>query len=96
MSFQPPDPPEPDYDALWESWFDQQEKNGYAVLSRDEWKSRLNEAATDAYAEGRSDQREDDMRLLNWAYSKLQHMHFAKQEDALAMDEIKLMQWGVA
>jgi hypothetical protein len=69
--FQPPDPPEPDYDALWESWFDQQEKNGYAVLSRDEWKSRLNEAATDAYAEGRKDQREDDAELLAFVESWL-------------------------
>lgn len=44
-----------------------------------------------AYAEGRADERAECVRLLNWAYGKLQHVSFSKQEDALAMDEIKLM-----
>ena len=48
------------------------------------------------YAEGRKDEREDNMKLLTWAYSKLQHIAFTKQEDALALDEIKLMMMGAA
>lgn len=47
-----------------------------------------------AYAEGRADQREDDIRLLAWAYRKLMPYSFSKMEDALAMDEIKLMLEG--
>jgi hypothetical protein len=50
----------------------------------------------DAYAEGRADQREDDRRLLAWAYSKLERVSFSKQEDALAMDEIKLILMGAS
>ena len=57
--FQPPDPPEPDYDTLADEMFDRYEKCGYAVISRDEWKSKLDDAATDGYAEGRSDEREE-------------------------------------
>jgi len=34
---------------------------------------------------------DDQQRLLAWAYRKLMPYSFAKQEDALAMDEIKLM-----
>lgn len=49
-----------------------------------------------AYAEGRADQLADDLRLLAWAYRKLMHHSFSKQEDALAMDEIKLMLMGGA
>lgn len=49
-----------------------------------------------AYAEGRADQLADDIRLLAWAYKKLQHVEFSKMEDALAMDEIKLMLMGAA
>lgn len=45
----------------------------------------------DAYAEGRADQLEDDKRLLSWAYRKLMPYSFSKQEDALAMDELKLL-----
>jgi hypothetical protein len=45
----------------------------------------------EAYAEGRADQLEDDKRLLAWAYRKLMPYSFSKQEDALAMDEIKLI-----
>jgi hypothetical protein len=29
--------------------------------------------------------------LLAWAYGKLHHANFAKQEDALKLDEIKLL-----
>jgi hypothetical protein len=49
-----------------------------------------------AYAEGRADQLEDDRRLLAWAYRKLAAYSFSKQEDALAMDEIKLILMGAA
>jgi hypothetical protein len=45
----------------------------------------------DAYAEGRADQLDDDRRLLGWAYGKLARIEWTKQEDALAMDEIKLI-----
>lgn len=48
----------------------------------------------EAYAEGRKDQREEDIRLLAWAYRKLMHVHFSKQEDALVMDEINLILMG--
>lgn len=92
--FQPPDPPEPDYDAMWEAWFDQQEKNGYAVLSRDDWNAKLDEAASIGYSEGRKDALEEEKQLLAWAYRKLLPYSFAKQEDALAMDEIKLILMG--
>jgi hypothetical protein len=44
-----------------------------------------------AYAEGRADERAENMRLLRWAYSKLVYRSFDNMEDALAMDEIKLM-----
>lgn len=47
-----------------------------------------------AYADGRRDQLEDDRRLLTWAYSKLAPYSFSRQEDALAMDELKLMLGG--
>lgn len=50
----------------------------------------------EAYAEGRADQLEDDRRLLAWAYRKLLPFSFSRQEDALAMDEIKLMLMGTA
>jgi hypothetical protein len=46
-----------DYDAKWDDWFDQQRKNGMAVLARDEWKAKLDEAASIGYAEGRDDER---------------------------------------
>ena len=48
----------------------------------------------EAYAEGRADQLADDLRLLGWAYRKLAPYSFSKQEDALAMDELKLMLMG--
>ena len=50
----------------------------------------------EGYAEGRYDEREDCMRLLNWAYRKLAHVSFSTQEDALMLDEIKLMQLGAS
>ncbi len=49
-----------------------------------------------AYAEGRADQLEDDRRLLAWAYSKLVYRSFDSMDDALAMDEIKLILMGAA
>lgn len=57
--FQPPDPPEPDYDAMAEAWLLEKERHGYLVLTRDEFKQRLDSHATDAYAEGRKDETED-------------------------------------
>lgn len=56
--FQPPDPPEEDIDAKWDRWFDQQERNGYAVISRADWREKLDETARDGYADGRSDERD--------------------------------------
>jgi hypothetical protein len=50
----------------------------------------------EAYAEGRADQLEDARRLLAWAYRKLLPYSFSKQEDALAMDEIKMMLMGAS
>lgn len=63
MNFQPPDVEE-DRDAMFEAWFAQQEKNGYAVLSRDELRGKLDEAATDGYAEGRKDERAEFAPLI--------------------------------
>lgn len=37
---------------------------------------------------------EDDIRLLAWAYRKLEPYSFSKQDDALNMDEIKLLLLG--
>lgn len=56
----------------------------------------LGDAQTSAYAEGRKDEREDLIRLLGWAYSKLHHIDFSNQHDALALDEIKLVLMGAA
>jgi hypothetical protein len=50
----------------------------------------------EAYAEGRADQLDDDRHLLAWAYGKLSRIEWTKQEDALAMDEIKLILMGAA
>jgi hypothetical protein len=50
----------------------------------------------EAYAEGRADQLADDLKLLAWAYRKLTPFSFSKQEDALAMDEIRLMLMGAS
>ena len=90
--FQPADPPEEDIDSKWDRWFDEQEKGGMAVLSREDWKSKLD----DAREEGRQDAQADSHRLISWAYGKLQHIAFTKQEDALALDEMKLMLMGAA
>lgn len=49
---------------------------------------------TAAYAEGRKDEREGLVRLLSWAYGKLVYRSFNSMEDALAMDEIKLVLMG--
>ena len=46
---------------------------------------------TEAYAEGRSDQFEEDLELLRWAYSKLLYRSFDSMEDAMMMDRIKLL-----
>ena len=56
------------------------------------WEKQL----TDAYASGRKDEREDCMRLLNWSYRKLSPYSFSTLDDALMLDEIKLMQEGAA
>lgn len=93
-NFQPPDPPEPDYDSMADAWLLEKERHGYLVLTRDEFNQRLDSHATDAYAEGRKDEREDNLKRLAWAYRKLMPYSFSKQEDALVMDEIKLMLEG--
>lgn len=62
------------------------------AMAEAQWESLL----TAAYGEGRKDEREDLVRLLGWAYSKLHHVSFTKMEDALALDEIKLVLMGVA
>ena len=87
--FQPPEFEE-DRDAKWDTWFDQQEKNGMAVLTPDEWQARLSEA----YADGCSNQFEQNKELLAWAYSKLAYRSFSDMDDCLKMDEIKLMLMG--
>lgn len=89
--FQPPDVEEEPEDNKWERWFDQQEKNGMVVASRDELKTRLDSECTDAYAEGRSDQSAEDLELLRWCYSKLVYRSFDNMDDALQMDRIKLL-----
>lgn len=58
---------EPDDEKL-EHWFAEKERNGYAVLSLDEWKAKLDDAASDGYAEGRSDQIEEFAALLPGPY----------------------------
>lgn len=72
--FQPPDTPEPDSDALWEEWFDKQEKGGYAVISREEWNAKLDEAASIGYAEGRADEREEAKPLIEELRKALQRV----------------------
>lgn len=62
--FQPPDLEEEPDDEKRERWFAEKEKNGYAVLSRDEWRDMLDQAQRDAYAEGRKDEREEAISLL--------------------------------
>lgn len=49
-----------------------------------------------AYAEGRKDEREELLALIGWAYSKLHQQNYAKQEDALRLDEMKLILIGAA
>ncbi len=52
-----------------------------------------------AYAEGRKDQYEEDMELLellSWAYGKLNVFSYTKQEDALMLDRIKLLLTGAS
>lgn len=41
-----------------EEMFERYEKCGYAVISRDEWARKLDDAAKDGYAEGRKDELE--------------------------------------
>jgi hypothetical protein len=65
--FQPPDPPEPDYDAMREAEYDRYEKLGYAIIARDEWREKLDEAARDGYAEGRKDEREELLSIIRAA-----------------------------
>jgi hypothetical protein len=65
--FLPPDTPEPDRDALVEEMFDRYEKCGYAVIPRDEWRSKLDEAAREGYAEGRKDERADVLLAIKEA-----------------------------
>jgi len=41
------------------------------------------------------DEQAQHRRLLAWAYTKLQSLHFRRQEDALMLDEINLLLQGV-
>ena len=61
--FQPPDVEE-DRDAMAEAWLEQKERDGYLVMTRDEFNERLDSHATDAYAEGRVDEAEDIAKEL--------------------------------
>jgi hypothetical protein len=88
--FEPPDAEE-DREAMMEAWFDQQEKNGMVVASREELRDRIDRECTDAYAEGRADQYREDKGLMAWAYSKLIYRSFDNMDDALQMDRIKLL-----
>jgi hypothetical protein len=84
--------PEEDRDDQWNRWFDQQKHNDMVVVvSRDELKDRLDRECSDAYAQGRSDQLDDDKDLLRWAYSKLVYRSFNNMDDALQMDRINLL-----
>jgi len=47
-----------------------------------------------AYADGRKDEREEMLRLIGWAYSKLAYRSFDNMDDALMMDEMKLLLMG--
>jgi hypothetical protein len=94
-NFQPPDTEE-DRDAMAEAWFAQREKAGMLVMTREEMMAKLDSHATDAYAEGRKDEREEAARILAWAYRKLMYVRFSEQEDALMLDEIKLILTGGA
>lgn len=47
-----------------------------------------------AYADGRTDQFEEDKELLAWAYAKLVYRSFSDMDDCLNMDRIKLMFMG--
>ena len=52
----------------WERWFADKSRNGYAVISREEWRELLDKAQRDAYAEGRNDamaeERDRCLRIL--------------------------------
>ena len=75
-------------------WIEKKKQYGYYVLTREELDERIDEAQTDAYAEGRREEREELTRLLGWAHTKLQPFSFSKQEDALMLDEINLILMG--
>jgi hypothetical protein len=48
-----------DYDEQLDAWFDQQRKNGMAVLPRDEWRAKLDDAESIGYGKGRADERDE-------------------------------------
>lgn len=56
--------------------------------------SSVEPALTNAYAEGRADEREQWADLLAWAYAKLHRCEFNNQDDALNLDRMKLMLTG--
>lgn len=53
-----------DREVLLGEWLHRQGKNGMVVLTREEWRDRLDQAATDGYASGRDDQREESIDRL--------------------------------
>lgn len=73
-----------------------QPPDGYTSEDIAEFENVLPPTPELAYAEGRADQLEDDTRLLSWAYSKLVYRSFDNLDDALKMDEIKLLLTGGA
>lgn len=61
------------------------EPGNYDLVLRDA------ESLNHAYAEGRQDEYMENGELLRWAYSKLHHVNFTKQDDALMLDRFKLL-----
>jgi hypothetical protein len=68
-------PLEEDSDAMLDAWFDQQETCGMLVVSREELRQRIALACSDAYAEGRSDQAEEDREVKAVLLSALKALH---------------------
>lgn len=68
-----------------------QPPDGFTSEELAEFANTLPATPEQAYAEGREDQLQEDIRLLAWCYRKMMHFSFPKQEDALVMDEIKLL-----
>jgi flagellar biosynthesis/type III secretory pathway protein FliH len=55
------------------------------------YREGFDDGANEAYAEGRREERAELEPLLAWAYGKLAYRSFDNIDDALKMDEIKLL-----